>query len=74
MQMLYVIVNSIINSNGFSEIAKSFIIKNAYVLDDNYLINLLKTVFFDYTDRMVDYLKNYEFEDAYIQYIKNNNY
>ena len=74
MQILYVIVDSMINSNCFSEASMTFIKKNLDVLDDDKFVNLLKTVFFGYAEKLIDYLKNNEYEKAYDEYIKNDKY
>lgn len=74
MQVLYVIVDSTINSNGFSEESIIFIKKNRDILDENNFINLLKTVFFGYADKLIDYLKNDKYEKAYDEYIINDKY
>ena len=74
MQILYVIVDSMINSNCFSEDGIVFIKKNRDILDNDKFVNLLKTVFFGYTEKLIDYLKNNEYEKVYDEYIKNDEY
>lgn len=73
-EMIFCIVNALLNADGFSESSKEFIEENKHIFDDGKFRNMCENIFFNYTDNLFGYLKEEEYEQAYIKYLTNRNY
>lgn len=74
IEILFNIVNALLNTNGFSDDDKNKIKDNSWILKDYEFINMLKTIFFGYTNMLIEFLADNKFEEASHTYIKNINY
>lgn len=73
-EMVFCIVNALINANGFSESSKELVKENKHYFDDDEFRNMCEKIFFNYTDNLFGYLKEEEYEQAYVKYLTNKNY
>lgn len=71
---IYVIVDAIINGNGFNNISKAYIQDNILCLKENETMNLLKLVFFKYSEKLAEMLIHKNFDGAYSGYVSNMDY
>ena len=74
IRMIYVIVDSLLNGNGFSADARKFIENRCEMLNDEVLISLLEMIFFKYTDKLVKYMEECRYNLAYMEYFCNKTY
>lgn len=74
IEIIYVVVNALLNGQGFSSEDKAFMRRVTPVLETERISKLLKTIFFKYTDKLLSHLKEYEYEKAYCDYITNISY
>lgn len=74
MLFVYVIINAIINGNGFTNAGKTYIQDNVWYLKDEDTMNLLEKVFFGYTEKLVEMLINQNYNGAYEGYVTNTDY
>lgn len=66
---IYLIVRSIFDKSNFKDVYIEDIEKMLYLLDEDEVINKLKRVFFKYTDRLIELLKEKRYTDIVDDYI-----
>lgn len=74
IEIVYVIVNALLNGLGFDEGTKNFLNQNVIYLESEETRNLLEKIFFKYTEELISCLKVGEYEMAYSNYVVNRNY
>ena len=74
IELIYVVINALLNGQGFSNEDKAFMRKMDSVLETEEISKLLKTIFFKYADKLLSHLKKHEYEEAYYDYITNVSY
>lgn len=74
LEVIFVIVNSIVNGCGFEDEDKKFIRENILCLQNHETRMLLQTIFFGYSENLVSKLCDGDFDKAYSEYVSNINY
>ena len=74
IELLFVIVQNVLGNNMFDKADIDFIESNKKILDSNGFRELLQKEFFDYTDKLILYLLNDQYEECINNYISNMDY
>ncbi len=73
-ELIYVIVDSLLNGAGFSKQNEKFVSEHIDLLQCSDFRKLIKKIFFNYSDMLIEYLKIGDFKKAYTEYISNEDY
>lgn len=74
VRFVFVVVDALLNGNGFSKKSIDFIESNYKQLQKNVVKNLLQPVFFEYTDKLLEHILSGNYKVAYTGYVTNVNY
>ena len=72
--LLHIIVDSLINGNGFWGEERKIIEKKHELLNDKTFCDLMTKIFYKYTTKLLGYIQTGQYEKAYNDYIKNKDY
>ena len=73
-RLLFVIIDALLNSDGFLMEEKEFLKINRVLLKDLTFQKMLKNVFFKYTDTLLNLLLEEKYVDAYAEYCRYKDY
>lgn len=74
IEFIYVIVDSMLNGCGFNADSEEYVQKNIDLADSIDVKMMLKSIFYNYSEKLLAHLSHKEYELAYIDWIRNIDY